>query len=429
MKTLLALTCSLLIAVGAAGCGSPGESADRVTVWHWMTDRQEAFDVLAQQYQTETGVKIKLELFAPSDAYTQKIIAAAQASVLPDIYGILDKKAILAAFIKAGLVADLTADFQADNGAWESALAAKALDVNRFAAGNGDGIKPGIYGVPLDIGSEQMLYNRTLLKKAGISKVPATFSEWTSAIGALNRVGISPFVTGFGELWLVDCVALNYAFNIMGEAKVFETFRGHVRYTDPDWIKVLTVFKTLRAKGAFIDGIVTKSNKVAENDFALERAAFAFNGAWSVNVLKSMNPALDYGVAPLPAINPKLPMVSWGGAESSFVVNNSSPRKARAVAFLKWMTAREQQIFLSRKLNNLPANRAAMSDMAENLAGFAKAMESSTHPKIWPVSEDALVSDVFQRGIQAIIIGERTPEAVAAEVQKVKDRQMKKAVR
>ena len=78
---------------------------------------------------------------------------------------------------------------------------------------------------------------------------------------------------------MADCFASNYAFNIMGEDKVMATYRGEVLYTNPDWIKVFNIFKRLKDAGAFYQGIVTKPNKEAEQDFALERAAFAFNGA------------------------------------------------------------------------------------------------------------------------------------------------------
>ncbi len=426
MKKFIMFFCAVVL-MTAAGCTQVKKPSDQIEVWHWMTDRQDVLEELAAQYKEQTGITVKLELFAHPDAYSQKIIAAAQANVLPDIYSILGKKHIFESFIKAGLVMDLTDAFKADNAAWESVLFSKAIDVNRIAEGNSDGIKAGIYGVPLDIGSEQMLYNKKLLKKAGIKKVPTTFDEWLLAIGMLKRIGTSPFVSGFGEIWLIDCFASNYAFNIMGEQKVFETFRGNIKYTDPDWIKVLGIFKTLREKGAFIEGIVTKGNKLAEQDFALERAAFAFNGAWSVNVYKAMNPDLDFGVVPLPVFNKASPMVSWGGAESSLVVSNGSPNKDKAVAFLKWLTAREQQAFLSSKLNNLPVNREAMADIPKNLADFAHGMETSTHPRTWPVSEDPLVSEALLKGIQAIMIGESTPEQVAEEVQKVKDRQMQKS--
>ena len=174
-----------------------------------------------------------------------------------------------------------------------------------------------------------------------------------------------------------------------------------------------------------IEGVVTKPNKYAEQDFALERAAFTFNGSWCVNVYHDINPNLDYGVMLPPAISKDHPLKIWGGAGSSFVANAQSPNKDKAVAFLKWLTAKDQQIILAKDTNNLPANREAMGAIPPILEEFAKGMESSTHPTIWPVNEDPSVSETFDRGIQAIIIGEKTPEQVAQEVQIVKDRQAK----
>ncbi len=425
MKKAFSLFCCAIL-VTLAGCAQPKKPSNQIEVWHWMTDRQEALETLAHKYEQQTGIKVKLELFAPSDTYIQKITAASQANVLPDIYGILDKKSIFALFIKAGFVADLTPEFRANGAAWESTFFPKALDNERFVDGNADMIKPGIYGVPIDVTNVQMVYNRSLLKKAGISKPPATFNEFLSQIEAMRRVGVTPFVTGFGEMWMIDCFAFNYAFNIMGQDKVMDTFRGKVPYTDPDWVKVFNVFKTLTKKGAFIEGIVTKGNKYAEQDFALERAAFSLNGSWCVNVYHDMNPSLDYGVMVLPAINPVIPMKVWGGAGSAFVVNNSSSNRDKAVAFLKWLTDKEQQVYLSEKTNNLPANREALSSIPKVLSDFAKVMDLTTHPLVWPLNEDPLVIETFDKGIQAIIIGEKTPEGVAREVQKVKEHQMQK---
>jgi len=418
-----------LLFVTILGCSQPARPSDTLQIWHWMTDRQDAFETLAKKYEQETGIKVKFELFSPSDAYAQKVVAAAQARVLPDIYGILDKKSIMASFIKAGYVADLTEYYQADSGAWEKSLFPKALASNRFDEGNVDGVKPGIYGVPLDVTNMQMLYNKKLLQKAGIAKPPKTFDEFLSMIATLKRIGVPGFVSGFGELWLADCFASNYAFNIMGEEKVMATFRSEIPYTDPEWIKVFNVFKTLTEKGALIEGIVTKGNKFAEQDFALERAAFAFNGSWSVNVYHDMNPSLEYGVMLPPAINPDRPMKIWGGAGSSLVVNNSSTNKGEAVKFLKWLSAADQQAFLATETKNLPANREALASIPPVLAEFAQGMDSTTHPTTWKYNEDPLVIEAFDKGLQAIIIGEKSPEAVAAKVQEIKIRQTERAKR
>ena len=417
------LCCILLI---LAGCGKPSQPSNKIVLWHWMTDRNDTLQKLAQQYKDETGIEVSVQLFAPSESYSQKVIASAQANVLPDIYGILDKKSILADFIKAGLVADLTSAMEADSGSWRKSLFEKALADRQFDTGNTYGVKAGIYGVPIDVTNEQMLYNKKLLAKAGISAPPKTFDEFIKAVQALKRVGISPFVSGWGELWLLDCFASNYAFNIMGEEKIFATYRGEVKYTDPDWIKVFDVFVELRDKGALIDGIVTKGNKYAEQDFALERTAFTFNGSWCVNVYRTMNPNLDYGVMPPPPISTKYPLKIWGSAGSSFVVNAASPNQDKAIAFLRWLTVKKQQVVLAQETNNLPSNKDALSVISSTLGEFAKGMDQSTHPNIWPLNEDPLVSEAFDRGIQSIIIGEKTPQQVAQEVQLVKNRQMAK---
>lgn len=421
MRKLL-LLCSCLTLLVLTGCNKPPEPSNKLLLWHWSTDRNDTFQKFAQQYKQETGVEVTIQLFAPSDAYSEKIIAAAQANVLPDIYGILDKKSIVADFIKAGFVADLTGDMEANGGEWKNSLFDKALADKRFDVGNSYGIKPGIYGVPIDVVNEQMLYNKKLLSQAGITAPPRTWEEFMRDAQALKRVGIAPFVSGWGELWLADCFASNYAFNIMGEKKIFATYRGEVKYTDPDWIKVLSIFAEMRDKGVLIDGIVTKGNKYAEQDFALERAAFAFNGSWCVNVYNDMNPKLDYGVIPPPPISNQYPLKIWGGGGSTFVVNGSSPNKDKAIAFLKWLTSKEQQVALAQQTNNLPSNKEAETAISPILAEFAQGMEQSTHPTIWPLEEDPSVVEAFDKGIQAIIIGEKTPTQVAQDVQAVKDR-------
>ncbi len=426
MRKLLGVILCLFLVVG---CAKKKQDMNTISIWHWMTDRHEAFEQLAVKYEEQTGVKIKFDLYAPSDAYTQKIIASAQAKVLPDVYGVLDKKEIFASFINSGFITDLTEEFQKNNGEWEKSLFAKALNVNRFKEGNIYDVKPGVYGVPLDVTNIQMLYNKKLLAKAGIMAPPKTFEGFLAAIAALKRVGISGLVSGWGEMWMADCFASNYAFNIMGEEKIMATYRGEISYTDPDWIKVFTIFKTLSESGAFAEGIVTKLNKLAEQDFALERAAFSFNGSWSVNIYHDMNPDLEYGAMLPPVFNKNRPMSIWGGAGSSLVINNSSPRRDKTIAFLKWLTAKEQQAFLAKETRNLPSNREALSAIPPILSQFAEVMDNTTHPTIWMQNEFPLVLERMDKGIQSIIIGEKTPEQVAREVQEVKEKELKKSRR
>ncbi|MFH0826852.1 MAG: extracellular solute-binding protein [Candidatus Omnitrophota bacterium] len=420
---------SVLLLFAAFGCAPKNQTGKpTLTVWHWMTDREPTFNELAKRYEDATGVKVNFELYAPSDAYTQKVRAAAQGANLPDIFGILGEKRDFASFIKAGFILELTPYMEANDLSWKNSFFSKALSVNEFVEGNSYNVKPGIYGVPIDIMAIQLLYNKDLFEKLGLdpTKPPKTFQEFLDIGKKIQEAGLQGLVSGWGEMWMIDCFANNYAFNIMGKDKVLATIRGEVPYTDPDWVKVFTLFKEMQEAGVLYNGIVTMINKTAEQLFANDKAVFAFNGSWCVNVYKGMNPDLHYGTFLPPQVLDQYPFSIWGGAGSSFMVSAKSQNKEEVVKFLRWLTDKDQQAYLAEATNNLPANKDSVTEISDILAGFSRSIEFATHPNVWGVSEFSAVIEAFDKGIQSIIIAEKTPEQVAAEVQTVKERELAK---
>jgi ABC-type glycerol-3-phosphate transport system substrate-binding protein len=289
-------------------------------------------------------------------------------------------------------------------------------------AGNPYGVPAGLYGVPIDVTNLQMLYNKDLFKQAGLNpeKIPATWSELLLTWHKLKSAGIPGLVSGWGETWLIDRFATGYAFNVMGEKKVFDTYRGQVPYTDPDWLRVFSLFEEIRNEELLVPGAVTMVNKTAEQTFANGKAAFAFNGSWCANVYRGMNPSLHYGALIPPRLSQRYPMKIWGGAGSSLMVNAHSRNRSDAVAFLRWLTSTAPQADLSQQTLNLPANRACLQALPPILASFASAMDQTTHPAQWPITEFPTVTEAFGKGIQSILIGEKTPNDVAEEVDKEK---------
>jgi ABC-type glycerol-3-phosphate transport system substrate-binding protein len=429
LKTFIIPT---LIIISITGCGSAvSKDTQTITVWHWMSDREEAFKELARRYEAAHGVKVRFDLYAPSEAYAQRVKAAAQTNTLPDIFGILGEKRDFASFIKSGYVANLTPYLEAPGVTtqWRNRFFEKAISVNQFLANNEYGVEPGTYGVPLDVMTIQMVYNKKLYAKAGLNpdEPPKTWREFVSHCEILKEKGIPRFVSGFGEIWLIDALASNYAMNLMGEERVFRTYEGKVSYTDPDWIKVLSLFKEMADEEILVEGAVTMVNKTAEQTFANERAAFAFNGSWCVNVYKGMNPGLDYAAVLPPALTNLNSMKIWGGAGSSFVVNSKSTRREAAIQFLQWMTDAEQQAYFATATENLPANKNSIGKISPILSQFADDMDNTTHPNVYPVHELPAVTEAFDKGIQSILIGEKTPQEVAEEVQRVKEKELAKA--
>jgi len=314
-------------------------------------------------------------------------------------------------------------DEMSQNGnAWRNAFFPKTLAVNAFLPNNPQKVPAGIYAAPIDATSIQVLYNKRLLAKLGISAPPDNWKDFLRVGKLAKEQGLLGFVSGWAELWLIDCFATDYAIHLMDMKKVEATYAGKVPYTDPDWLRVFRLFAELRDSSLLADGIVTMVNKRAEQLFANEQAVFAFNGTWAVNVYRSMNPALDYGIMMLPKVKDR-PMVTWGGAGSSFFVNANSPKAAEAVAFLKWLTAEPQQRYLLETTQNIPANRAAAEGLSEHLAAFAGAVDAAVHPRLFAVQEHSPVIEAFDKGIQSILIGEATPEQVAKQVDDMKQRE------
>ncbi len=411
-----------------AGCAKEApDSKNELVIWHWMTDREDTLQKLVDQYQKTSGIQIRMELYAPSDVYSSRIRASAQTGTLPDIFGVLGEPWDLASYIKSGHVANLASALSADGGAWRNVFFPKALANNTFAPDNQYGVAPGVYGVPIDVSNIQMLYNKDLFKQAGLNpaRPPETWDEWIADWHALKKAGIPGLVSGWGETWMINCFASNYAFNVMGEKKVLDTYRGKVLYTDPDWIRVLSLFDDIRKEGILASGAVTMINKAAEQTFANGKAAFAFNGSWCVNPYHGMNPDLSYAPMLPPRISNHYPMRIWGGAGSSFMVNAQSPRQAEAIRFLRWLTAAPQQSILAKETLNLPANRASIGNLPPLLASFAARMNDTTHPSQWPVSEHPVVTEALGKGIQSILIGEKTPLQVAEEIDGLKKEQLK----
>lgn len=397
---------------------------DVVKIWHWMTDRQAAFEQLSKKYFEQTGVKVVFETYAPTDVYKNKITAAASGKLLPDVFNPISDKRELASYINAGYIADLT---DAMNDGWKDVFFEKSLVQNSFPEGNEWNVKPGIYGVPLDVSTLMIYYNKDLFKQAGLDpeNPPQTWNEFIEAGKKLRDAGIQPFVSGFGESWLIGSFASSYQWSLFGKQGIIDTIEGKIPYTDDRWLKIFKLFEEMKDNKMFASGIVTMVNKDAERTFAIGKAAMALNGSWGVNVYKSMNPNLNYDIMYPPSLpDAQYPLLVFGGDGSSLFVNAMSPRKDKAIAFLRWFTQKDQQIFLAKETLNIPSNKDAAQDLPDILKKFSESVNRTFDAL--PVLEAWQVTNYININLQSVIIGEKTPEIAIKEVQAEKVRQSKK---
>src|SRR5919197_1000712 len=88
LATVVIATAVTAVAVSATASGgsAAGSTSKGKTIvfWHYLTDREQLLQQLADKYKKLTGVTVKLTLLSP-DIEAQKFQASVQAHTLPDV--------------------------------------------------------------------------------------------------------------------------------------------------------------------------------------------------------------------------------------------------------------------------------------------------------------------------------------------------------
>lgn len=418
------LGCGLMLG-SLTGCGDGGKKEEqlKLTFWHWWADQQDALIKLADEYEENTGVKVVFELIDGGE-YFKKIQASATARTLPDIIGLAGGGDVLARYVNADRILDLTEELNRDTFKWRNTFFPRALEAFFYEANNVYNVRPDTYwGLPISVMNIQLFYHKDLFAKAGLDpeKPPETWSQLITACEKLNAAGIPPILAGFADLW-IDYTFFNaYCWSYLGQDNMKKLYSGELPYTNDGCLKALQRVVDLRSNKMLNEGAISKANKEAEIDFANKKAAIMLNGSWAVNVYKGLNPDLQLGVFPFPKPDDaQYPMYLIGGVGKGCAVTTSSKYPQEAVEFLRWFTAKEQQVRLAKEAREIPANFQAMEEIDPLLRGFARGMRNLT-PDI-KIEEKNEVREVISKGMQSIIIGEEIPQNILQKAWEVKQK-------
>jgi raffinose/stachyose/melibiose transport system substrate-binding protein len=108
------------------------------------------------------------------------------------------------------------------------------------------------YGIPWQaMPISVMYYNMTLLKKAGITKAPATFDDMLAAIKALKAKGITPIALGDKGKWQTRLLFSGLNVRTAGVDYLERLKAGQMKFTDPPFKTTLDVFAQLAKSGAY----------------------------------------------------------------------------------------------------------------------------------------------------------------------------------
>jgi ABC-type sugar transport system permease subunit/ABC-type glycerol-3-phosphate transport system substrate-binding protein len=208
----------------------------------------------------------------------------------------------------------------------------------------------GVYGIPTSVDDRALIYNRDLLKQAGLvdadgeAKPPRTWEELAEyavklsafdAEGNLTRVGFAP---QFGNSWL-------YMYGWMNGGAFMSKDGKTCTINDPRIVEALQYMTDVYdSVGGYAKVAAFQAGfQGGELDpFIQGKVAMKIDGSWQMPFLAAYGRNVDFGVAPPPMPKRELdagkPAISWNGGWA-YAIPATAKQKDAAWEFIRFMTS------------------------------------------------------------------------------------------
>ncbi len=404
-----------LILVLSAACsndaGNPeesdkedGEGTETVTlsIGSWRTEDTAGYEKVIAAFN-EKYPDIKVE-FKPSKntEYNTLLNTALQSGEGPDIIHLRPYAPGIAL---------------ADGGYIEPLDGLEGLDVfpeSSLAASKGSDGKQ--YGVPLNMSTTQMFYNKKIFSDLGL-EAPKTWDEFIALNETIKEEGITPIALGSKEGWLLSAThGIFGPAHYGGNEFVEKITKGETDFNSAEFVNSIKAMDELKAY--FPDNYEGLGMEDIRTLFFTEQAAMFPMGSWEIEVLRGMNPDLELGFFPMPsAIGKDATITAW--VDGSYAVNANSKHKEEAKKFIEFLTTKEFGELFTKEFKMISAIPDVKSE-DELVNGLSEAVASISTPYMMVVhfaGGNPTSKATLELELQGMYLGQQTPEGVSQKVQ------------
>jgi ABC-type glycerol-3-phosphate transport system substrate-binding protein len=414
---------------GPSGAASPSGAAtaassaavatavpsDNIELKLAFTDSPDMTKALVDAFHTKyPNVTIKTQYTQFND-YVKSLKLTMSSATPPDI---VQYNAALKDLSAAGLIKDLTPYEQAYG--WDSSFPKSALDMLRVDS-TGKILGTGkLIAVPGGLSLVGLYYNKTLMKKAGITTPPATLAEFEADLAKAKTAGVTGLSlgaldTGGLHLWgsLLDVLMDPQAQRNWVNGKAGSSI------STPAAVQATEKVGEYASKGYF----PASANGTSENDsataFAQGKAMFHINGNWAASQLaKALGDQVGFSVMPPATAGGK---AVGNGFSVSYAVSAKTKHAEAVTAFLNFLQSPEATK-IEAEGGFLPPNAKAAPAATGVLGDLVKANQQVVGADgLIPFQDFAAPSmlDSLESGLQSVIGGKQKPQAFLDSLQSV----------
>ncbi|PSL37531.1 carbohydrate ABC transporter substrate-binding protein (CUT1 family) [Labedella gwakjiensis] len=415
MRKRLVLGTAAIIALTLSGCtgGAPQTDSDPDSIRYLIGQPEDTADLdLVKEdlkaFEEETGISVKLDV-VPSENMRTVLQTQLRSGEGPDVFGYDTGPGFAGALEKAGLLYDLT-DAYAEND-WPIYDFAQ----ERVTFGGK------LVGIPNDIESVGLFYNKTMFDDLGIEQ-PQTLDDLTAAAETIRDNDVIPFAVSDKEGWQGGHLLSMVLSSELGGDAIEELIAGDASWDSPEVVDALSVLADYNADEFFTPSATAVTYDNANALFYSGKAAINPTGSWLAQDIER-NVDFEVGYMPFPASDS--PGIFSGGLGSGLFISKSTSKADAAVQFLNWNVTEEHGKWQVENQQSIPAFPVDTTDIEASplftqiLADAAKIADGTGD---FGYNVDVLMSDTFNEamwdGVQALLTGQKKPDQVAADLEK-----------
>ena len=351
---------AVLSAFTLCGCGvtddqpeaqSRKEEREQLVIWsYYETQAQRSgLDKLIQDFnQSQNRYTLSWE-YVPMTGFAKGLSSAYTENKLPDMV-ILDNPDT-PSMIQLGMFEDITeavSDWKLEEEYYSSILETVCYEEH-------------YYGIPFNCNNTAMIYNKKMLKEAGVL-FPSDWETFEKTAAALTTKEHRGFLMCGMEGEQGAFQILSW---ILAAGGTMETAEGEALS------ETIQFFGRLLEDGSMSGNCINLTQTDVAREFVNEKAAVIQNGPWVLPMLDDAQ--MDYGIAPIPG---KVEGAAVVGGENIAVVKGKNT--SGSLAFLNFCMNGDEILEFCQSGSVLPAKISAAEEMAkqdERMAVFVRQME------------------------------------------------------
>ncbi|WP_412026913.1 ABC transporter substrate-binding protein [Deinococcus yunweiensis] len=294
------------------------------------------------------------------------------------------------------------------------------------------------YGVPVHSVALAMYYNKDLLAKSGVTKVPTNRAEYLAAAQkcTVDKGGKRPGEAGFDAKNL-NTWAAGVVNGWMGGTIAYSLVRQNgVDLVDKSQNAAFTSAGAREAVQFLVDQVqkyqVSPANATEQSEIAAFRqgkTCFNFNGVWMLEQYKGQS-GLNFGVTSLPQLGTKM-NAAWGGSSHLTLprqrANYDKNKRLASLEFLAWMTQPAQNLTWTAA-GGLPTQPTVAKDKSYDNNPVSGLFEGL--PNVYATSGYPWVGQVrgaWDGAVEAAVLGKKSVEKALADAQNEASKQIAQA--